>query len=298
MRIEPDHASAAYDTMVNCSEAQFQRTKRKLGQVPDGVAIVPERTLESGFGISTKFSETLGAVVQGTLCDTPLNPRVATSYQTNRDYDWRLARVNPQTHRFGRRGEARRDHITSLMQWDGTSHVVETAVDRANHDAVQPDPNPLNPRPSIVAHTMRADQLRDTRDVSERAPAGFVPRSGEFNIGDTFGGMGLMDSLDADFRPRPRQFNRCDDIRHGVPTPPNPFPNPLYGPGKYAQLGLTNEEFAKLRDRATVVPVMVTALALGEEEAGRIFDVVAAREGRQLISVAEFHDEFKRMAYR
>jgi hypothetical protein len=144
---------------------------------------------------------------------------------------------------------------------------------------------------------MRADQLRDTRDVSERPPAGIGPRSGEFSIGDTFAGMGLMDSVDVDYRSRPRQFSRADDMRHGIRTPPNPFPNPLHGPGKYSQLGLTDEEFMKLRDRRHVVPVMVTALALGEAEAGEIFDTVARREGRPVISVAEFHEEFKRMTY-
>jgi hypothetical protein len=163
---------------------------------------------------------------------------------------------------------------------------------------VLPEPDPLDPRPLAAAHAMRADQLRDTRDVAERAPAGAAPRGGEFGVGDTFAGMGLMDALDADFRQRPRQFSRADDARHGVPTPPNPFPNPLYGPGRYSQLGLTDEEFARLRDRAHVVPVMVTALALSEADAGAIFDAVAAREGRQLISVAEFHEQFKRVAYR
>jgi hypothetical protein len=122
-RVEPDHASAAYDTMVNSSEAHYHRSKAKLGQVPDGVAIVPDRVLDSGFGISTVFGETAGAIVQSTLTDLPLNPRVATSYQTNRGYDWRGARVNPATHRFGRRGDARMDHITGLMRWDDSSHV-------------------------------------------------------------------------------------------------------------------------------------------------------------------------------
>jgi hypothetical protein len=297
MSIEPAHASAGYDTIVNSSESQYHRTKRKLGQVPDGVAVIPNRILESGFGISTQFGETAGAIVQRTLCDTPLNPRVATSYQTNRGYDWGLAKVNPETYRFGRRGEPRQDHVTSIMRWDGTSKVVDLAVDRATHDSILPDPNPLDPKPSIIAHTMRADQLRDTRDVSERGPAGLAPRSGEFNVGDTFATMGLMDSIDADYRGKPKQYNRWDDMRHGIPTPPNPFPNPLYGPGKYAQLGLTNEEFIKVRDKDHIVPVMMTALALGEKEAAQIFEVVAQREGRDLISVAEFHDEFKRMTY-
>jgi hypothetical protein len=184
------------------------------------------------------------------------------------------------------------------MRWNDDTEVVDTAVDRATHTVILPDPNPLNPRPSIAAHTMRADQLRDTRDPSERAPAGFVPRAADFNIGDTFAGIGLMDSKDADFTARPRQFNQADDIRHGIPTPPNPFPNPLYGPGRYIHLGLTDEEFMKLRDKAHIVPVMVTALAITENEAYAIFDAVAHREGRDLVSVAEFHEEFKRITYK
>jgi hypothetical protein len=298
VRIEPDHASAGYDALVNASESQYHRTKHKLGQVPDGAAVVPDRVLERGFGVSTRFGETLGAIVQGTHTDLPANPKVAMQYQTNRDYDWQSARLNPTTHRFGDRNEPRMDHVTGIMRWDDGSAIVETAVDRANHSAVLPDPNPLNPGPSIAAHKMRGDQLRDVRDPSERAPAGFVPGGGEFHIGDTFLGIGLMDSLDADYRARPRQFNQADEIAHGIPTPPNPFPNPLYGPGKYSHLGLNDEEFIKLRDRAHIIPVMATALALGQKEAEEIYERVAGREGRNLISVAEFHDEFKRMSYR
>jgi hypothetical protein len=109
--------------------------------------------------------------------------------------------------------------------------------------------------------------------------------------------MGLMDSRDADFQTKPRQFNRADDIRHGIPTPPNPFPNPLYGPGRYVHLGLTDEEFMKLRDKAHIIPVMTTALALTEPQAVEIFDTVARRHGRDLVSVSEFHEEFKRISY-
>jgi hypothetical protein len=69
------------------------------------------------------------------------------------------------------------------------------------------------------------------------------------------------------------------------------------GPGKYSSLGLTDEDFLKLRPRAQVIPVMVTALALPEQEAGKIFDAVARNEGRNEISVAEFHNEFKRISY-
>jgi hypothetical protein len=78
--------SAVYDAMVNSSEGHYHLSKWKLGHVPDRMAIVPDHLLESGFGISRKCGETVGAVVQGSLCDVPLNPHVATSYQTNRGY--------------------------------------------------------------------------------------------------------------------------------------------------------------------------------------------------------------------
>jgi hypothetical protein len=42
---------------------------------------------------------------------------------------------------------------------------------------------------------------------------------------------------------------------------------------------------------------MVTTLALDQEEAKSIFDAVAKQEGHNLISVTEFHEEFKRISY-
>jgi hypothetical protein len=283
--------------MVETSEAGYHRSKQKLGQVPDGVAVIPQPLLDRGFGISTRFGETAGDIVQGTMCDVPRNPTLAAGYQTRRNYDWQSARINPISHTFGDRGDLNIDHLTAEMNWDSSTRIVDTAVDRATHDVILQDPSPLDPQPSIVAHTMRADQLRDMRDPSQRPPAGSVPRACEFHIGDTMMGMGLMDSAGVDYRAKPREYNRADDIVHGIRTAPNPFPNPLKGPGRYANLGLTDEEFIKIRDKAHVVPIMVTALALSEEEAGNIFDAVATRERRSLISVAEFHDEFKRITY-
>jgi hypothetical protein len=297
LQFEPEQASPGYEAMVQTSESRYHRSKAKLGQVPDGVAVIPESLLQAGFGISTRFGETSGEIVQGTLCDTPLNPRVATAYQTRRNYDWQSARINPITHTFGDRGDLNIDHLTAVMNWDNSTSIVGTAVDRANHNAILPDPSPLDPAPSLIAHTMRADQLRDTRDPSERPPAGAVPRSGEFHIGDALTGMGLMTSVDTDYQAKPREYSAADDIAHGIRTAPNPFPNPVRGPGRYANLGLTDEEFLKLRDKAHIVPVMVTALALDPEEAGRIFDAVAEQQGRKLISVAEFHEEFKHISY-
>jgi hypothetical protein len=297
LEFEPPHASSGHESMVQTSESRYHRSKAKLGRVPDGVAVIPESLLANGFGISTRFSETAGEIVQGTLCDTPLNPKVATAYQTRRNYDWQSARINPISHTFGDRGDLNIDHLTTVMNWDNSTSIVDTAVDRANHDAILQDPSPLDPGPSTIAHTMRADQLRDTRDPSERPPAGAVPRSGEFHIGDTFTGMGLVTTIDSDYQAKPREYTAADEIAHGIRTPPNPFPNPLRGPGRYANLGLTDEEFMKLRDKAHIVPVVVTALALEQEEAEKIFDVVAKEQRRSLISVAEFHEEFKRISY-
>jgi hypothetical protein len=294
---DPDHESAGYAKMVETSESGYHRSKQKLGQVPDGVAVIPQSLLNRGFGVSTHFGETAGEVVQGTLCDVPRNPTLAIGYQTRRNYDWHSARINPISHTFGDPGDLNIDHLTTVMNWDKSTNIVDTAVDRAVHDVILPDPSPLDPQPSIVAHTMRADQLRDVRDPSERPPAGLVPRAGEFHIGDTFMGIGLMDAADVDYTTKPREYNQADEITHGIRTTPNPFPNPLRGPGRYANLGLTDEEFIRLRDKLHIIPVMVTALALSEEEAGDIFDAVASRERRTLISVAEFHDEFKRRTY-
>jgi hypothetical protein len=296
--IEPQHPSYSYDTLVNTAESGYHRSKKKLGAVPDGVAVIPESLLDRGFGIGTRSGESVGAIVQRTLCDTPLDARLKAAYQTQRNYNWKSPGINPITHTFGVPGGLKIDHVTGIMNYDHSSRVVETAVDRAVHNRILPDPDPLDPKPSIIAHTKRADQLTITRDPSELPPAGLATRSDDFTIGDTFGTMGLMTSVDADYDPRPKTFNIADHITHGIKTPPNPFPNPLFGPGRYAQLGLTDEDFLKLRDRQHVIPIMVLALALSETEARDIFDAVAGRLGRDLISVAEFHDEFKRLTFK
>jgi hypothetical protein len=294
---EPDHASLGSEKMLDVSESGYHRSKHKLGAVPDGVAEIPPAVMERGFGMKTSSGEGVCAVVQGTLTDTLRDPTKAVDYQTCRDYDWRSARCNPVTHRFGIKGTGNLDHVTAIMNYDRTTPIVETAVDRATFDCILPDPSPLDPGPSLKSHTMRHDQLRDVRDPSERAPAGMVTRASEFTIGDTFAGEGLIDTRDPDYRPTPRNYNRADDIRHGIRTTPNPFPNPLCGPGKYSKLGLSDEDFMKLRDKAHIVPIMVIALALTEEEAGEIFDTLAARFNRSVISVSEFHEEFKDLAY-
>jgi hypothetical protein len=87
------------------------------------------------------------------------------------------------------------------MTWDTSTSIVDTAVDHVNHNAILQDPSPLNPAPSVAAHTMRADQLKDIRDPSERR------RSGEFHIGDAFTEMGLMTAVDTDYQTQSRQYS-------------------------------------------------------------------------------------------
>ena len=294
VKLEAEHPTAALNRLEEAREAGYHRSKQKLGQVPDGVAEISPEMMRRGFGIQTRYGESVAAVVQGTHSDIPRDPKLQTGYQTRRNYNWTT--MNPVTHTFGIVGTANIDHLNEIMVYDGETKIVETAVDRADHNAILQDPNPLNPKPDIIAHTMRADQLKDTRDPSERPPAGVSTRPGQFTIGDTFAGMGIMDSFDNDWQSKPRDYNPELDVVHGIPTRPNPFPNPLRGPGKYINLGLSDEDFLKLRDKQHIVPVMVTALALSEQEASDIFDAVARREHRNLISVSEFHQEFKKLS--
>jgi hypothetical protein len=106
--------------------------------------------------------------------------------------------------------------------------------------------------------------------------------------------MGAMSAFDKDYAVKPRGFNLADEIVHGIRTVPNPFPNPLKGPGVYSDLGLSDEDLMKLRDRVHVIPVMVNALGLSEEVAGEIFDDVAHDQNRELISVIEFLQAYRR----
>ena len=146
---------------------------------------------------------------------------------------------------------------------------------------------------------MVSSQLKDMRDPSERPPAGLSTRASEFTIGDTFAGMGAMDSFDRDWdlaKTKTRDYHPEDDMVHGVPTKPNPFPNPLRGPGKYINLGLSDEDFLLLRDRAHVVPVMVNALCLSQDEADKMFDAVSSRLNRDKISISEFYDYYRTLS--
>jgi hypothetical protein len=291
---EPKHDTQARQALLNASEAEYQRSKQRLGQTPVGVADIPGALKTRGFGIETRMGETVGEVVQRSRCDVPRDPRMHTGYQTRRNYDWNRSGLDPVTHTFGIKGESGMDHVTRELNYGNDTSIVVTAVDRADHNAILPDPDPLDPVPGIVQHTMRADQLRDLAEPSSRAPAGVVTRTSEFTIGDTFAGMGLMTSVDVEHTTKPRGISAADDIVHGIRTMPNPFPNPLRGPGKYVNLGLSDEDFMKLRDRFHILPVMVEALGLSEEEATEIYDQVARDQGRDLISVLEFHEEFKK----
>ena len=286
----PEHETKAHEKYVEATEAQYQRSKQKLGQVPDGVAVIPEELKKRGFGVITKFGEGVGAVVQGTLCSTPKDPTLAVGYQTNRNYNWKMSGINLRTHTFGIKGEGNIDHVTALMNHDEGQSLVPIAVDRVDHNQAVPDPDPVDPITRTTMRTMTSRQLHGTFDPAALPPAGLNRTNIEYTLGDTICGMGLMDAKGPS---EPKVDREVPDMVFGIPTKPNPFPNPLRGPGRYVDLGLSDEDFLLLRDRKHIVPVMMRALALTEDEANKIFDTVSVREKRDKISVSEFHQEFK-----
>lgn len=296
VHIEPQNVTNPYLKYLDKTESRYLRSKHKLGQVPDGVAEIPDELMNKGFGISTKFGESAGAVIQQTHQSTPDNVTLQTGYQTRRNYNWENSGINPVTYTFGIQGESEIDHVTAIMNYDNSTKVIPMAVERADNNAIVPDPDPINPLPRTRMRTMISTQVLDKRDPSEMPPAGVVTKTSEFTIGDTFAGMGAMDSFDRDWdisKTKTRDYHPEDDIVHGVPTKPNPFPNPLRGPGKYINLGLSDEDFLLLRDKKHVVPVMVQALALTEDEATAMFDSVASMNRRDKISISEFYEYYR-----
>jgi hypothetical protein len=271
----------------------YHRNKHRVGHIPESSTQIPAALLGRGFGISTKMNEPVGAIVQQTQQNLPNDVTLHCGYQTNRSYDWRRAGINPLTHRFGIKSTGNADHLNAVFEPEHTTYIVATAVDRAGGGATVPDPDPHDPKPRILARTMLASQINPKKDPAERPPAGVTLHADEFTIGDTIASMGGMDAFDRDHLKRPKKVCMAERIVHGMPTKPNPFKNPLAGPGKFADLGLSDEEFLRLRDKDHVVPVMAKALDLGEEEAGVIFDRVAARVGRESLSVSEFYGEVR-----
>lgn len=294
LKMEPDHETAAHMRFVEAQEKNYERSKAKLGQTRDGVAVIPEELKTRGFGVNTRFGETAGQVIQGTLCDIPNDVTLTPGYQTRRNYDWEKSKINLRTHTFGIKGEGNIDHLNEVMDMTNTTggtNLVPLPVDRADNNQIVPDPDPVEPWTRTTMRTMTADQLHGTRDPAQRPPAGLSTQAIEFTVGDTIRGMGLMDARGPTEAYRDREVPQ--DMTFGIRTKPNPFPNPLRGPGRYVALGLSDEDFLLLRDRAHIVPVMVKALALKEEEANQIFDTVSNRFGRDKISISEFHQEFK-----
>lgn len=294
LKMEPEHESLAHMKYVEAQEKGYHRSKQKLGQTPDGIANIPDELYERGFGINTRFGETAGQVIQGTYCDIPNDITLTPGYQTKRNYNWEASKINLRTHTFGIRGEGNIDHLNEVMNMNANdTNLVPLPVDRADNNQIVPDPDPVEPWTRTTMRTMTADQLHGTRDPAQRPPAGLSTQAIEFTVGDTIRGMGLMDARGPTESMREREVPQ--GMTFGIKTKPNPFPNPLRGPGRYVALGLSDEDFLLLRDRAHIVPVMVKALALKEEEANQIFDSVAQREGRDKISISEFHQEFKMM---
>lgn len=293
---EPTNTTDSYLKYLDKTESRYLRSKHKLGQVPDGVAEIPPELMKKGFGISTKFGESAGDIIQKTNQGLSSNETLQTGYQSRRNYNWKNTGINPITYTFGITGESQIDHVTEIMDYDSSTKIIPMAVERADNNAIVPDPDPVNPGPRMTMRTMVSSQILGKRDPSEMPPAGLCTRSSEFTIGDTFAGMGAMDSFDRDWdlaKTRTRDYHPEDDIVHGVPTKPNPFPNPLHGPGKYINLGLSDEDFLLLRDKNHVVPIMVQALALTQDEASGIFDLLSSRFGREKISISEFYDYYR-----
>lgn len=291
LKIEPEHETKAYDKFIEASEAQYHRSKQKLGHVPDGVAEIPEDLQKRGFGVITKFGESAGDVIQKSNMSTPNDETLAVGYQTRRGYNWKGSHINLKTHTFGIRGEGNIDHLNDVMNMNGAASIVPIAVDRVDHDQAVPDPDPVEPKTRTTMRTMTAKQLHGTSDPAALPPAGVSTKAIEFTVGDTICGMGLMDARGPSERILDREVPT--DKAFGIQTKPNPFPNPLRGPGRYVDLGLSDEDFLKLRDRKHIIPVMMNALALSENEANAIFDEVSVREKRDKISVSEFHQAFK-----
>lgn len=293
LHIDPEHTTQPYKEFLELQESGYHRSHDQLGRVPKGVANIPEEQLRNGFGVITRFGESAGSVIHNSKEDIPNDVTLRTGYQKNRNYDWKAAGINPRTHTFGVSGQSEIDHINELYQSDKRVTLVPTAVERSDHNAILQDPDPLDLKTGIYQHTLTSKQLKGTVDPADRPPAGLATISSEFSIGDTISEMGCMDAFDADYHTKEREIHAQDLMVHGVPTRPNPFPNPLKGPGRYSDLGLTDESFLLRRDKKHIVPVMVKALALTEEEAGQIFDTCSSKYGRNTISIAEFHQEFK-----
>ena len=293
LTMEPTLVSKPYIRFLDSQEANYARSKDKVGQVPDHGIIIPESLRKTGFGVSTRFSESAASVIQNTKQSIPRDPAFRPGYQKNRDYRW--GRINPVTHTFGVTGSVQPDHLNGLFHNIGSQRIVPVAVDRAIHNTYLPDPSVLDPQPGLFAHTLRADQARPHPDPSDLPPAGVSTKNSEFSIGDTISEMGCMDAFDADYDAKVKPPSNIPDIVFGVPTKPNPFPNPLKGAGRYSNLGLSDEDFLKLRDKEHIINIMEKALALSEEESNKIFDSVAQRCGRNEISCAEFHQEYKKM---
>jgi hypothetical protein len=293
LHFDPPFTSAGYEQLRATQESTYHRHKQRLGQVPAPTSDIPPDLLRRGFGMSTRFGESVGAIVQQTHQSVPDDVTLRPGYQTNRNYDWHRSGINPLIHTFGRKGSGNIDRVAEVFAPNDETHIVATAVDRVGHGALVRDPDPIDPKPRLLARTMVASQLVPRTDPAALPPAGLGGQVSEFTVGDTITGMGTMEAFDRDYEATPKGYNPADELRHGLPTKPNPFPTPLRGPGKYAHLRLADEEFLLLRDKDHIVPVMVQALGLTEEEATRIFDRVAEDMQRPNISVAEFYHAFR-----
>jgi hypothetical protein len=61
--------------------------------------------------------------------------------------------INPFSHTFGDQGDL---NLTTVMNWDRSISIVDTAVDCPAHDVILSDPSPLDLQPLIIEASARA----------------------------------------------------------------------------------------------------------------------------------------------
>ena len=290
MKSDLEHSSKSYQHYLEEQESTYQRSKQPVGHSIKTNFKVPTEIEKVGFGKLTKFSESSGTVIQNSDQDVLTNPRAQTAYQTKRNYNWKD--INPNSFSFGVKSEGNIDHVHEVLKFDESSSIVPLAVDRAKNFAIVPDPDPVDPRPRTTMRKMGGKQVKNFQDPSELPPAGLPTTSLDFSVGDTICGLGLMDSKAMDDKNN-KEWNPKFEQVHGIPTKPNPFPNPLKGNGRYSSLGLSEEDFMELRPKNQILTIMKNALQLNDEQIIQIFNIISNREKRNKISVSEFYDYYK-----
>jgi len=278
IKSEPTYQSPAYQRFLTIQDPSLRKTKEASSSVC--------------FGKPSEFSETMGDVVHQTHQDIPKNSKYEPGRQVSRSYVWSTSRINPVTHTFGIKSEGNVDHLSQTINSFGNNDgIVPLAVDRLKHNATVPDPDPLKPKERIILKTKKGIEVKSLRDPIDLPPAGKTSLIPPMSVGDTFQSMGLMDSIGPECS-KPKEWNPAYDKVHGIKTRIDRFPDPFKGPGRYASIGLSENDFIELREKSKLVPVMVRAFGISEDEATSVFNSAAAKLKRDRISVAEYHQEY------